>query len=50
MNDDGHVNFLDISPFISLLTTGGYDYDADINGDGDVSFADISGFISLLST
>ena len=49
VNDDGHVNFLDISPFISLLSTGDYDRAADINRDTAVNFLDISGFINLLA-
>ena len=50
INLDGAVNFLDISPFISLLSTGGFLEQADINGDGEVNFSDISPFISILST
>ena len=49
INGDGHIDFLDISPFIVLLTTGEYDHTADINADGAVDFLDISGFILLLS-
>ena len=48
-NQDGVVDFLDISPFISLLSTGSYLAEADLNGDGVVSFLDISLFISRLS-
>jgi len=50
VNDDGHVNFLDIAPFISLLSTGSFDPDADINQDTTVNFLDISGFINLLAS
>ena len=50
LNDDGHVNFADVSPFITLLATGGYEREGDIDEDGTVGFADISGFISLLSS
>jgi len=49
LNGDGSVNFLDISPLISLLTTGGFQEEADINDDGLVNFLDISPFISLLN-
>jgi len=49
INLDGAVNFLDISPFISLLSAGGFLEQADINGDGEVNFSDISPFISILS-
>ena len=48
-NMDGVVNFLDISPFISLLSGGGFLEQADINGDGEVNFLDISPFIGILS-
>jgi len=49
VNLDGAVNFLDISPFISLLSVGGFLDEADINLDGSVNFLDISPFISILS-
>ena len=48
-NLDGSVNFLDISPFITLLTTASYLEEADINQDGAVNFLDIGLFISILS-
>ena len=49
-NQDGNFNFIDISPFISLLQNGDYLDEADINNDGNVDFLDISPFISLLNT
>ena len=49
VNRDGTVNFLDISPFISVLSDGGSQAEADVNGDGNVNFLDISPFIILLS-
>ena len=49
INLDGVVNFLDISPFIALLSGGGFLDQADINGDGEVNFLDISPFIGILS-
>ena len=49
VNQDGDVNFLDISPFISILSDGGDQAEADINGDGSVDFLDIAPFIALLS-
>ena len=48
-NLDDRVNFLDISPFISLLTSGDYLGQADMNRDGKLTFIDISSFIRLLS-
>ena len=50
VNKDGAVNFLDISPFISVLAAGGFQAEADTNEDGEVSFLDISSFILLLSS
>ena len=53
-NLDGIVNFLDISPFISILSGGaGFDpqaiANADINQSGEVNFLDISPFINALA-
>ena len=48
-NLDGFVNFLDISPFISILSGGtGFLAEADINQDGTVNFLDIAPFIGIL--
>ena len=46
---DGLVNFLDISPFIVLLSGGEYQDEADIDGNGVVNFLDIAPFITILS-
>ena len=48
-NLDGVVNFLDISPFIAILSGDDFLAEADINGDGVVNFLDISPFISILA-
>ena len=48
-NQDGFVNFLDIAPFIAILTTGPYLQQADCNQDGFVSFLDIAPFIAILT-
>jgi len=50
VNMDGAVDFLDISPFIALLSTQQFQLEADINEDGAVNFLDISPFIALLSS
>ena len=51
VNRDGSVDFLDISPFILVLSTpDGFQFEADINEDGEVDFLDISPFIVLLSS
>ena len=49
VNRNGAVNFLDISGFITLLSTGTYQVEADMNENGLVDFLDISPFIRLLS-
>ena len=49
VNRDRSVDFLDISPFIALLSNGEHQTEADINQDGDVNFLDISPFIVILS-
>ena len=48
-NCDGVINFLDIAPFIELLSSGNFKPEADVNLDGEVTFLDISPFISILS-
>ena len=50
VNQDGIVDFLDISPFIGLLSTGGFLEEADCNQDGAVDFQDISPFIVILAS
>ena len=50
VNQDGFVDFLDISPFISVLSGAPYLAEADINEDGLVTFLDINPFITLLSS
>ena len=49
-NQDGSVNFLDISPFIAILTAGDFLGQADTNEDGAVNFLDIARFIALLTS
>ena len=49
VNGDQVVNFLDISPFIALLSSGDFQDEADINQDESVNFLDISPFIILLT-
>jgi len=49
VNQDSITDFSDISPFIALLSTGGYQVEADMDGSGTVDFSDISPFIAVLS-
>jgi len=50
INRDGIVNFLDIAPFILLLSNGDFQCEGDVNQDGAVDFLDISPFITVLSS
>jgi len=50
VNRDGSIDFLDISPFIVLLSTNEFQEEADIDGNGAVDFLDISPFVVLLSS
>jgi len=50
VNMDGVVNFLDISPFISILSSNGFKTEADVDENGVVNFLDISHFINILSS
>ena len=47
-NQDGIVNFLDISAFVEVLQSGVYLEEADCNQDGAVDFQDIPAFIAIL--
>ena len=47
---NGAVNFLDITPFITILASAGFQFEADIDGNGVVNFLDITPFISILAT
>ena len=47
VNRDGNINFLDLTPFIELVSVSAYQYEADMNGDGNVNFLDITDFINL---
>lgn len=46
---DGMVTFLDINPFIGVLSGSGYQAEADCDCDGMVTFLDINPFINILS-
>ena len=49
INQDGFVTFLDIAPFIDLLTNDTFQVEADFNNDGLVTFLDIAGLIDKLT-
>ena len=46
---DGFVNFMDIAPMIALLTSSGFQVEADCDCNGVVNFFDISPFINILT-
>ena len=48
-NQDGEVNFLDITPFVGILSSGGFLEEGDANQDGVVNFTDITPFIEILT-
>ena len=48
-NQDGAVNFLDITPFVGILSSGSFLEEADVNQDGIVNFLDITPFIGVLA-
>ena len=50
VNRDGQVNFLDISQFIAVLSSGSYQTEADMNGDGFTNFLDIAAFINAIGS
>ena len=49
-NLNGVVNFLDIQPFIDILSSNSFLNEADIDRDGDVDFLDIQPFIDILAS
>ena len=49
VNRDDEFNFLDIAPFISLLTTEQFQAEGDFDGNGMVDFLDIQPFIAALT-
>ena len=48
-NQDGVVDFFDISPFIEILTSAATLEEADCNSDGEVNFFDIDPFVVILA-
>ena len=49
VNRDGSVDLLDVSPFVELLSSGTFVFEADINQDGSFDLLDVAPFIELLS-
>jgi hypothetical protein len=48
VNLDGNVNGLDVGPFVVLVTSGGYQAEADMNGDLAVNGLDVSPFVAAI--
>ena len=46
---NGVVDFFDVGPFVTVLVTSSFQFEADMNEDGDVDFDDISLFIAALN-
>jgi hypothetical protein len=49
VNKDGAVDLLDVSPFVELLSDGGFQCEADINGDGQLDLLDVEPFVDLIA-
>ena len=49
VNLDGGVNLLDVSPFVELVSSQGFQLEADINQDGAVNLFDVLPFVELLT-
>ena len=50
VSGDGVLSFLDIGPFIALISNSLFLPEADIDGNGEVNFLDIAPFINLLNS
>ncbi len=49
VNMDCNVDLLDVSAFVAVLQSGGFQANADINGDGNVDLLDVGPFVDLLT-
>ena len=49
VNQDGLINLLDVSPFVDLISSGGFLPEADMNQDGTVNLLDVGLFVAVLS-
>lgn len=48
VNMDGAIDFLDIGPFVELVTAGIFQAEADCDGNGEVNFLDIPPFVDAI--
>lgn len=49
VNRDGTIDLLDVSPFVDILTSGGFQIEADVDCDGTVTLLDVQPFVELIS-
>lgn len=49
VNQDGNVDLLDVTPFVTALVDGTFICEADVNEDGTVDLLDVSPFVELLT-
>ena len=49
INQDGLVNLLDVTPFVSVVESGEYNVFADVNCDGLVNLLDVNAFVALMT-
>ena len=49
INLDGTVDLLDVTPFVELLTSAGFQCEADIDENGTVDLLDVTPFVELLT-
>lgn len=49
INQDGIISLLDVSPFVNILTSSGFQCEADINEDGAVTLTDVAPFVAILT-
>ena len=49
INRDGNIDLLDVAPFVSLLNSSSYQFEADLNSDCNVDLLDVLPFVEILS-
>jgi hypothetical protein len=49
MNMDGMLSLLDVSPFVTALTSGTFVCQGDFTGDGAITLLDVAGFVAALT-
>ena len=49
VNRDGNIDLLDVAPFVELILSGEFQFEADLNQDSTVDLLDIGPFVNALS-